>query len=259
MNGPFNLLAESGIVADVDLLFRIVSDVKVFLVAIGFLILVSATIGHIDVRGVRVTIRPYQRVLLGLIGGAALLLAVLAYVQRPPATPALPKAAVVMWWGEKDTWPANFELCDGKYSKDLGADKPDFTDRFARGASETVSQVSRLSSGGNDSVPLPEHEHLLPELAAGWGPRVQPQDTRVFQQVLSSRNEHGGIARGFSSVWNSDDKAEGINPAAEFRPTAVYSLNAGQGMSISTSSMSNATIPIVPRFQQSFYIVKVRE
>ena len=236
---------------------QILSDAKLLLICLGFACLIIAIVGQLSIKGWEVALKQYQRWLIALLGTFALILVVLAYRQMPPPIPSLPKGSVIMWWGAKSDIPPNFEICDGKYSKDLGYDKPDFTGRFARGAKPDAVQISMLDRAGADQVPLPDHQHTLPELAAGWGPRTLPWHYQ-FQQIRASQNVRGGILRGWSAIYNDDD-AEGINNLAEFRPTAVFALGAGPTSAIQTKSTSSAMIDTVPRYQEVFYIIKVAD
>ena len=242
-----------------QLIFHIISDVKVFLVAIGFLLLVCATLREINIKGNILALERYQRIVFVALGLSALTFAVLAYIQPPPPIPALPKGSIIMWWGAKETWPKNFELCDGHFSKQLGFDKPDLQGRFVRGAKPEADRISQFERAGADKVSLPAHEHILPELVAGWGPRIAPQDTTVFQEIPGSEHIHGGIGRGIPSKYFKDDLPEGNNLLAEFRGTAVFAIGAGTSRQIKTISTSQATIATIPNFQEMFYIIKTQE
>jgi hypothetical protein len=178
------------------------------------------------------------------------------------ASSVLPKGAVVMWWGEKDKWPKNFELCDGGRCQDLGYEKPNLQGCFARGAKVGANTVTNDDKGGSDTHPLPDHVHTLPELVAGFGPAIQ---RNTYQQVegkpiLNNRFTRGFEPKNLISIWNRDDRNSDDSPArnVEFRSTEVFAGSA-PGAVIQTDSTSKATVETLPKYQEIFYIIKVRD
>jgi hypothetical protein len=171
--------------------------------------------------------------------------------------PALPVGSVIMWYGAKDKWPTNFEICDGQPSKDLGHEKPDFQGRFARGNKPDAIGITQLVRGGQDEVPLPDHTHNLPEIAAAWGERLAPLDTRIFQQVEASRSLSAGKGVGFPAV----SFHEGENLSANFTPTEVYEVGKDPHNAVILTKGINErpNIQVTPRYQEIFFLIKVRD
>src|ERR1700736_3972328 len=86
--------------------------------------------------------------------------------QEGPPGPglALPIGSIVGFWGSLDELPKGYELCDGELvttpdSPLNGSRKPNFVDRFLKGAVPGVKDVrEKPETGGADSVTL-THSH----------------------------------------------------------------------------------------------------
>lgn len=185
----------------------------------------------------------------------------------------VPIGGVIAWWGGRDTWPEEFELCDGGMpgaGSTLGSRKPDLSGRFVRGAAADSSTLEHLGrgTGGNDrleglstlawaltidqipahvhgvsdrghahEVSDPGHAHRLPmgDGDGGRRDRVADGDSRERRAVSSGKAETGISVRSAK--------------------TGIEVLATGGGQSHAHQLPS---LDIRPSYQELFYIIRVR-
>ena len=180
----------------------------------------------------------------------------------------IPVGGVIMWWGELGSWPSNFELCDGGESADLGHSRPDFRDRFVKGAPDGKNSRSNLSIGGNHN--LPNHHHSLGDLSASTtvtllnGKHTHAVDPHLHRIPLGQgdRGTRDMAADGhdFDGNRGSTDPANLSISDAEANvsvSSAVTSLSGriGGGGVNADGDISGAN---QPAFLEMFFIIRVR-
>lgn len=83
----------------------------------------------------------------------------------------VPVGGVIIWWGEKESLPEHFQLCNGDTAKTkdkksflYGKPVPNLVNRFAKGAREELNNVMGVAPGGSNSLPARATEqHVLTE------------------------------------------------------------------------------------------------
>ncbi len=176
----------------------------------------------------------------------------------------VPVGGVIMWWGNEKDIPPGFEICDGKHPSTkmakLKTVKPDFRDRFPKGATSQHKDVAALADAIGGSHDFPAHHHGPGTLAAAGG-----------------AHEHTGGAHQHATEATDDDHGDGNAIGSGERDNARddvttrlgggHTHGGGDHGHTFTGAIGNPTAPsgdqaIVganqPAYAEIFFIIRVR-
>jgi hypothetical protein len=180
-----------------------------------------------------------------------------AALKRSAPPDALPVGTVVMWWGDVKDIPPGWELCDGgKVATDgplSQQTKPDFVDRFPKGAVRTRSTAANLiamGKGGNHN--LPAHRHSLIDVQTDIGGR-HTHEALTVDEATKGFDFSYNITRGRSS---EPRKIPLGGPEAGDHSHSVRGI-AGRSGAIDGDG-GDTTGANQPAYSEVFFIIKVK-